>query len=239
MATFDRHLPLLVRNLSYSTNRQQLIKNINLEVNSAGITIILGHNGAGKSLLMKLLHGVLPATAGDIFWHRTKPGTDQYWRTFVLQKPTFFQRSVRFNLEFVLNIAKVPIEEREQLCQQVLNICGLSEVSERCASVLSGGEKQRLSLARAWVLDPGVILLDEPTVALDPPAIKTFEALIGQFEKNQTKVFMTTHDLAQAKRLANDIIFIDKGEIVEQRDAKDFFTSPHSKVAQNFLAGKL
>lgn len=239
MTSFDQYLPLLVKNLSYSANKQPLIKNINLEVNSAGITIILGHNGAGKSLFMKLLHGVIPPTAGEIFWHRSSPGTDQYWRTFVLQKPTFFQRSVRFNLEFVLHIAKVPVEERKKLCEQVLNICGLSEVSDRCASVLSGGEKQRLSLARAWVLDPGVLLLDEPTVALDPPAIKTFEALIDQFKKNQTKVFMTTHDLAQAKRLANDIIFIDKGEIVEQRDARDFFTSPHSKAAQNFLAGKL
>lgn len=239
MTKFDHHLPLLIKNLSYSANQQSLIKNINLEVSSAGITIILGHNGAGKSLLMKLLHGVISATTGEIFWHRSKPRPDQYWRTFVLQKPTFFQRSVRFNLEFVLKTAGVPAEQRHQQCQHVLDICGLSDVSERCASVLSGGEKQRLSLARAWVLDPSVMLLDEPTVALDPPAIKTFEALIDQFKNNQTKVFMTTHDLAQAKRLANDIIFIDKGEIVEQRNAKDFFTSPHSKAAQNFLAGKL
>lgn len=239
MASFDNHLPLVVKNLCYSANQQALIKNIDLEINSGGITIVLGHNGAGKSLLMKLLHGVLQPSSGEIFWHRLKPSIDQYWRTFVLQKPTFFQRSVRFNLEFVLNIANIPAQERNELCQQVLDICGLSDVSERSANVLSGGEKQRLSLARAWILQPSVILLDEPTVALDPPAIKIFEDLILQFQKNHTKVIMTTHDLAQAKRLATDIVFIDAGEIVEQRGAKDFFAAPHSKPAQNFLAGKL
>lgn len=239
MTDFDNHLPLIVKNLSFSANQQALIKNVNLEIDSAGTTIILGHNGAGKSLLMKLLHGVLKPTEGAVYWHRSQPNTNQYWRTLVLQKPTFFQRSVRFNIEFVLSVAKIPVSERAQLCQQVLDICGLSEVSERSASVLSGGEKQRLSLARAWVLHPSVILLDEPTVALDPPAIKTFEALIVQFQKNHTKVIMTTHDLAQAKRLATDIVFIDRGEIVEQRNAEEFFAAPHSMPAQNFLAGKL
>jgi len=239
MATSEHHLPLLIKNLSYSTKQKALIRNINLEINSTGITIVLGHNGAGKSLFMKLLHGVLQPTSGEIFWHRSQPSIDQYWRAFVLQKPTFFQRSVRFNLEFVLSITKTPMREREERCQRVLDICGLSDVSERSASVLSGGEKQRLSLARAWILHPSVILLDEPTVALDPPAIKIFEDLILQFQKNQTKVIMTTHDLAQAKRLASDIVFIDGGEIVEQRSAKDFFADPHSKPAQNFLAGKL
>lgn len=239
MAKFEHYLPLVVKDLTYTAKQRDLIRHINLEINSTGITIILGHNGAGKSLLMKLLHGVLQPTAGEIRWHREQPLTNQYWRTFVLQKPTFFQRSVRFNLEFVLNIAKIPTEQRNQLCEEVLAMCGLSDVSERSASVLSGGEKQRLSLARAWVLNPSVILLDEPTVALDPPAIKIFEELIEQFKQNQTKVIMTTHDLAQTKRLASDIVFIDKGEIVEQRNAEDFFAEPHSKPAVDFLAGKL
>ncbi len=239
MTYSNRHLPLKLINLGYKRNRSMLIKNIDIEVNSRGTTIILGHNGAGKSLLLKLLHGVIVPTNGQIYWNNCAPATKQYWRTLLLQNPTFFRRSVRFNLDFVLRVAGIPAQKRQSLCLQALEICGLTAVSKRSTSVLSGGEQQRLSLARAWVLQPDVLLLDEPTVALDPPASLVLENIVQRFKKSHTKVIMTTHDLAQAKRLADDIVFMHAGAILEQRDAKDFFEFPNSKAAQNFLGGKL
>lgn len=239
MSGINAHLPLTIKNLVYTHNRTSLINNIDLAVDTGGNTIILGHNGAGKSLLLKLLHGVIVPTQGNIFWNTATPTSNQYWRTLLLQKPTFFQRSVRYNLEFVLRVAGIPITQKENLFQQALEVCGLKELSERNANSLSGGQQQRLSLARAWVLQPDVLLLDEPTVALDPPASLVFENILQQFKQTHTKVLMTTHDLAQAKRLADEIIFIDKGEILEQRAATEFFTSPDSVAARNFLQGKL
>ena len=235
----NQHLPLTIKKLVFKRNRSTLINKLELEINSTGNTIMLGHNGAGKSLLLKLLHGVETPTDGQILWHNESPASNQYWRTLLLQKPTFFQRSVRFNLEFVLKIAGISSDKRKTLLHQALEVCGLQDLSERSANTLSGGEQQRVSLARAWVLQPDVLLLDEPTVALDPPAALVFENIIQKFKESNTKVFMTTHDLAQAKRLADEIVFINKGEVVEQSDAKEFFTAPKSNAAKNFLRGKL
>ncbi len=239
MPNTNRHLPLTIKNLEYRHHRSTLIKQINLHVDSNGNSIILGHNGAGKSLLLKLLHGVINPTSGKIEWNGSIPASNQYWRTLLLQKPTFFQRSVQYNLEFVLHVAGMPVAQRKDLLQQALDICGLTDLAEHNANSLSGGQQQRLSLARAWVLQPDVLLLDEPTVALDPPASQVFENILYQFKQSHTKVLMTTHDLAQAKRLADEIIFMDKGEVLEQRDATEFFSAPDSVAAQNFLQGKL
>ena len=233
------YLPLLVKDLNYKYGQSSLINNINLELKSKQITIILGHNGAGKSLLLKLLHGIIKPSSGKVLWNQISPMTNQYWRAMVLQKPTFFRRSVRYNLEFALKVANVNGTDHVEKCTQALQLCGLENIGERSASILSGGQKQLLSLARAWILEPSVLLLDEPTVALDPPAAKRFEELIQQFEMRGTKIVMTTHDISQAKRIGEDIVFMDQGMIAEQRNANDFFNTPNSISAQNFLAGKL
>ena len=232
-------LPLQLKEVSYASKGVTLIDAINLEVSSHGLTIILGHNGSGKSLLLKLLHGVIKPNSGEINWNQYKPLTNQYWRTFLLQRPTFFNRSVIYNIAFVLQIAGIPKQEHQERCEQALEICGLKEISHRKTHLLSGGEMQKLSLARAWVLHPSVILLDEPTVALDPPSVLGFESIIQNFKQTGTKVIMTTHDLSQAKRLADEIVFIDRGKILEQSEADQFFAGPASSQAQKFISGKL
>lgn len=232
-------LPLRLKEVSYGSKGVTLIDAINLEVSSHGLTIILGHNGSGKSLLLKLLHGVIRPNSGEISWNQSKPLTNQYWRTFLLQRPTFFNRSVIYNIAFVLQIAGVPKPEHQERCEQAIEICGLKEISHRKTHLLSGGEMQKLSLARAWVLHPSVILLDEPTVALDPPSVLGFESIIQNFKQTGTKVIMTTHDLSQAKRLADEIVFIDRGKILEQSEADQFFAGPASSQAQKFISGKL
>ena len=239
MTANHQALPLVVRDVTYKSQDSVLIDNINMEVTSNHSTIILGHNGSGKSLLLKLLHGVIAPSSGSITWNRMIPSSQQYWRTFLLQRPTFFHQTVLFNIEFVLKIAHTPKNEFKSRCEQALEICGLTNLADRNTQSLSGGELQKLSLARAWVLDPSVVLLDEPTVALDPPSVIGFENVIRQFEASNTKVIMTTHDIAQAKRLATEVIFIDKGKILEQSPASQFFTTPQSEQAKSFLGGKL
>jgi tungstate transport system ATP-binding protein len=239
MQTNHHSLPLLLKDVAYEIDGLKLIKGINLEINSIGSTIILGHNGSGKSLLLKLLHGVITPSSGQITWNNIIPASNQYWRTFLLQRPTFFKQTVHYNIEFVLRIAGIPVNEYKTRCQQALEICGLANISHRFTHSLSGGELQKLSLARAWVLKPDVVLLDEPTVALDPPSVIGFENIIQQFKQSHTKVIMTTHDLAQAKRLADEIVFIDAGKVIEQSPAGNFFSGPQSKQAQNFISGEL
>ena len=239
MHATDQFLPLVVNNVTYEVNGAKLIKGLNLEITSGGSSIILGHNGSGKSLLLKLLHGVIIPSSGLVTWNNNVPTTNQYWRTFLLQTPTFFKQTVQYNIEFVLSIAGIPASEHKTRCQQALEICGLEEISHRNTHSLSGGELQKLSLARAWVLKPRVVLLDEPTVALDPPSVLGFEQIIHQFKQSETKVIMTTHDLAQAKRLADEVIFIDGGKVIEQSQAEEFFSGPQSNQAQNFISGEL
>jgi tungstate transport system ATP-binding protein len=235
----NQFLPLIAKDITYEVDGAKLIKGINLEIRSGGSTIILGHNGSGKSLLLKLLHGVIMPSSGQVTWNNNIPTTYQYWRTFLLQTPTFFKQTVQYNIEFVLRIAGIPASEQKTRCQQALEICGLSAKSHRNTHSLSGGELQKLSLARAWVLKPSVVLLDEPTVALDPPSVFGFENIIHQFKQSDTKVIMTTHDLAQAKRLADEIIFIEAGKVIEQSQAGKFFSGPQSSQAQNFISGEL
>ena len=232
-------LPVRMDNVSYSVQGTTLINQFSLDIHTSDTSIILGHNGSGKSLLLKLLHGVIHPSTGKITWDDEQPYTNQYWRTLLLQRPTFFNQSIEFNIEFVLRIAGIAKNEYKQRCEHALNICGLSHLSKRNTASLSGGELQKVSLARAWVLKPSVILLDEPTVALDPPSVKSFENIIEQFEQSGVKVIMTTHDLAQARRLAKDIVFIDKGRMIEQSSANDFFAGPESNQAQSFISGEL
>ncbi|MDW3095659.1 MAG: ATP-binding cassette domain-containing protein [Gammaproteobacteria bacterium] len=239
MQSNNESLPLRLNNVSYCVDEITLIKNVSLEITSPGTTVILGHNGSGKSLLLKLMHGVINPSSGQITWNNNHPNTNQFWRTFLLQRPTFFKQSVLSNVEFVLRIANTPKSEYKTRCQQALEICGLSKLADRNTHSLSGGELQKLSLARAWVLEPSVVLLDEPTVALDPPSVLGFENIIQQFKQSNTKVIMTTHDLSQAKRLADEIVFIDSGKVVEKSSAEKFFSGPESSQAQNFICGEL
>lgn len=234
-----QHLPLTLTQVSYTCAHVRLIDELDLTINSPGNSVILGHNGAGKSLLLKLLHGVITPSGGHIHWQQDRPQPQQYWRTLLLQKPSFFDRSVRYNVEFVLQLAKVPKAQRQQRCDEALQVCALRDMAERNASTLSGGEAQKLSLARAWVLKPAILLMDEPTVALDPPSVISFEKIIHQFVQAQTKIIMTTHDLAQAKRMADDIVFMHAGKILEHRPAQDFFAKPDSEHAQRFISGEL
>ena len=232
-------LPLKIQHLSFSRQGKLLLDNVNASIESAGITIILGPNGAGKSLLLHIAHGLEEPDYGTLKWNQHAPKPQEPWRAFVFQKPVFLQRSVLANLEYVLSLHKVVKTKQTLLIQQALQYTGLVQLSAQSARTLSGGEQQRLNIARAWVLEPKVMLLDEPTAELDPSGVATIERLIRKIAQQNTKIIMTTHSLDQAKRLAHDILFLHRGALIEHTPAKVYFSQPKTGLAEDFLAGKL
>ena len=231
--------PLQIKNLHVSKQGTTLLDDVTLTIESDDVTIILGPNGAGKSLLLRTAHGLETPTKGSLKWHTHIPLPEDSWRAYIFQKPVLLRRSVRANLEYVLSLHGKNKANYSSLINDALEHTGLSQLAERNARVLSGGEQQRLNIARAWVLQPKVMLLDEPTAELDPSGTAAVESLIETIAQQGTKIIMTTHDLGQAHRLANDILFLHQGKLVEHTLTADFFTNAKTKTAQNFIAGKL
>ncbi len=232
-------LPLQVSDLQIAKKGNLLLNDVSLTIESNDVTVILGPNGAGKSLLLRALHGLETPHLGHAKWNSHIPQPQQSWRAYIFQKPVLLRRSVRANLEYVLSLHNVDKSNYESLITTALQDTGLASLAERNARVLSGGEQQRLNIARAWVLQPKVMLLDEPTAELDPNGTAVIERLIETIAQQGTKIIMTTHDLGQAHRLANDILFFHQGKLVEHTLAQEFFTQAQTQTAQDFIAGKL
>ncbi len=232
-------LPLQVNNLTVSKGGNTLLNDITLNITSNEVTIILGPNGAGKSLFLRTAHGLETPSKGTIKWNSHTPSPQQSWRSYIFQKPVLLRRSVRANLEYVLSLHQIDKNNYDTLINSALEHTGLLQLAERNARVLSGGEQQRLNIARAWVLQPNVILLDEPSAELDPNGTAAIERLIETIAKQGTKIIMTTHDLGQAHRLASDILFFHQGKLIEHTAAETFFTKANTNTAQDFIAGKL
>lgn len=232
-------LPLQIKNLHVSKQGNTLLDDVTLSIESNVVTVILGPNGAGKSLLLRTAHGLETPNKGSLQWNSHVPQPQDSWRAYIFQKPVLLRRSVRANLEYVLSLHGGNKANYSSLINDALEHTGLLQLAERNARVLSGGEQQRLNIARAWVLQPKVMLLDEPTAELDPSGTGAIERLIETIAQQGTKIIMTTHDLGQAHRLANDIIFLHQGSVVEHSPAAIFFEQPQTKTAQDFIAGKL
>jgi len=232
-------LPFEVNKLSVTKCGNILLSDISLNITSNEITIILGPNGAGKSLFLRTAHGLETLSQGSIKWNTHTPSPRQPWRSYIFQKPVLLRRSVRANLEYVLSLHQIEKRNYTALINNALQHTGLMDLAERNARVLSGGEQQRLNIARAWVLQPKVILLDEPTAELDPNGTAAIERLIEEIAQQGTKVIMSTHDLGQARRLGKDILFFHQGKLIEHTPAEIFFTQANTEAAQNFIAGKL
>ncbi len=232
-------LPLQLKHLHFSKKGTTLLNDIDVSIESKSVTIILGPNGAGKSLLLRIAHGLEIPNKGSLQWNSLIPQPQQSWRAYILQKPVLLRRSVRANLEYVLSLHDIPKTEYNQRINDALSHTGMRHLADRSARVLSGGEQQRLNIARAWILNPKVILLDEPTAELDPSGTAAIELLIETIAQQGTKIIMTTHDLGQARRLANDILFLHQGKLIEHSLANSFFKQPQTKNARDFIAGKL
>jgi tungstate transport system ATP-binding protein len=228
-------LPLSVRGLHFTVAEHEVIHDVSLDLAAGTRTVVLGPNGAGKSVLMRLLHGLLTPTRGDIRWSAADVRAKQ---AMVFQRPVMLRRSALANVRFALDVAGRN-GRADSLAVEALERVGLKHLAHRPARVLSGGEQQRLALARAWALNPEVLFLDEPTASLDPAATRDIEDVIAAMHTSGTTIVMTTHDIGQAKRLATDVLFLHHGKLMEATPAAEFFQQPRSAEAAAFIRGEL
>jgi tungstate transport system ATP-binding protein len=239
MAASGSILPLELRDLCFAAGGRKIIDGISATIEAGPATIILGANGAGKSVLMRLMHGLLLPTSGRIAWRGQDAERVRRGQAMVFQRPVMLRRSALANIVYALELARIPAAERERQAMDALREVGLTDVAQRPARVLSGGEQQRLALARAWALHPEVLFLDEPTANLDPGATREIENIIKAFDASGTKIVMSTHNLGQARRLGDEVLFIHQGRLVEQAPVERFFNQPASAEAEAFVKGEL
>ncbi|SDO69083.1 tungstate transport system ATP-binding protein [Halomonas shengliensis] len=226
--------PLELQGVTFTHRGQRLLGPLDLRLTGCRRTLVMGPNGAGKSLLMRLAHGLLAPSAGRVDWQGRTPR-----QAMVFQRPVLLKRSALANLTYALAVNGTPRPERRTRAREALERFGLAALEKRPARVLSGGEQQRLALARAWLLDPEVLFLDEPTSALDPAAIQAVEDAVQEFHRRGTRILMSSHDLHQARRLADEVLFLNAGRLIEHGDAATFFTAPASREARAFIRGEL
>jgi tungstate transport system ATP-binding protein len=225
-------LPLRLESVVYAAGGRAIIDGVTLDIGAGPSTVILGANGAGKSVLMRLMHGLLRPSSGTVSWNA---GDWRRRQAMVFQRPIMLRRSALANVVYAVKLAG----QQENLAMEALKEVGLEHVAARPARVLSGGEQQRLALARAWALHPEVLFLDEPTASLDPSATREIEAVIRAFDAAGTKIVMATHNLGQARRLGDEVIYLHQGRVLERAAADQFFARPSTTEAAAFIKGQL
>lgn len=230
-------LPLRVSDLSFSVGKKQLLSDFNLHLASQGVTVVMGPNGAGKSLLIRLLHGLLVPDSGIVEWNgKSLELNVRQAQAMVFQKPVLLRRSVAANIDFVLDNCE---PKSNKSCRKILEEADLYDQRMQPARLLSGGEQQRLALARALATSPKILFLDEPTASIDPSATRQIERWLAQVSASGVKLILVTHDIGQARRLASDVVFMHRGRLSEHTSAKQFFDKPQSREAQAYLRGEL
>ena len=228
-------LPLQTNKLSLEYSGIHYINDITLTLEAHKLTVIMGPNGAGKSLLLRLLHGLISPTSGEIRWNKKSMSNRIRRRqAMVFQRPVLLRRSVAANIDFVLNG-----RDKKERRDQILDDAGLLNLSKRSARSLSVGEQQRLALARALATNPKVLFLDEPTASLDPASVFAIEQIVLKAFQSGTRVIFVTHDIGQAKRLAGEVVFLNRGNLEEHTPSNTFFENPLSSSAKAYLEGTI
>ena len=231
-------LPIEFDAVTLTAGGVTILDDVSLSFAAGPPTVLIGPNGSGKSTLLRLAMGLLAPSRGRVTW-----GGLEYVpplkRAIVFQRPAMLRRSAGANIRFALRAAGIPRAEHARRTGELLDLVGLAHVADRAARRLSGGEQQRLALARALARDPAVLFLDEPTASLDPVATKAVEDIIRAVCERNIKVVMATHDLGEARRLAGDVVMLHRGRIVERDAAPAFFDTPQTLEAKAFLAGEL
>lgn len=232
-------LPVEFRDVSLMAGPSKLLDRLNFRIEPTAFTVILGPNGCGKTLTLKLAHGLIEPSTGEIAWNGPYGKAAKRYQAMVFQRPVMLRRSVKANIEYSLKLRRIRRRERREIVEEALALAGLVRLARRPARWLSIGEQQRVAIARAWVTRPQVLFLDEPTANLDPTATRAIEELLLRVHHAGTKIVMTTHDMAQARRLSDDVLFLCRGRSVEHAPSDEFFTSPHSADARAFIEGRL
>jgi tungstate transport system ATP-binding protein len=232
-------LPLELKDVNFVARGMRLIKDMNLALIAGPRTAVIGPNGAGKSLLLRLCHGLLQPSSGRISWQTTSGQDAADHQAMVFQRPVMLRRSAAANIDYALGLKGIHGSERRERIDAALARAGLRRLADQPARLMSFGEQQRLALARAWALQPQVLFLDEATASLDPAATHAVEEMIHAIHAEGTRIVMTTHDLGQAKRLSDEVIFMHRGRMLERAPTAKFFDAPENDLAQAFVKGEL
>jgi tungstate transport system ATP-binding protein len=238
MQASSSDLPILFDWVDIRRGPTVLLRNISFTISAGPPTVLIGPNGAGKSTLLRAAMGLIAPTSGGITWGGRKAPSPT-GRAIVFQRPVMLRRSCAGNLTYALAAAGVVGADRKSHLADLLRIVGLEAVADRPARQLSGGEQQRLALARALARNPKVLFLDEPTASLDPNATKALEDIVRAVSERGVKVVMATHDLGEARRLAGEILLLHRGELIESCPVQKFFADPLTDAAKRFIAGDL
>ena len=231
-------LPLMLVEVGILAGEVTILDDISLTLGPGAPTVLIGPNGSGKTTLLRAAMGLIPVTRGRVTWGgRDASPPDR--RAILFQRPVMLRRSTGDNVRYALAAAGVPRDQRTSRAAELLALVGLEKLAQRPARRLSGGEQQRLALARALARDPEVLFLDEPTASLDPAATKAIEDIVRAISARGVKVVMATHDLGEAKRLAGEIALLHRGHLIEHGPAAEFFAAPRSEEARKFIAGEL
>jgi len=231
-------LPLNLANVAVEKSGKMILGPASWTLSSSGCTIVMGPNGAGKTTLLRLMHGLQKPTVGTVTWQTSfKTASDK--QSFIFQTPVVMRRSVLENLIFPLRVRGIPKSAAIEEASIWLKAVGLESFEHKPASVLSGGEKQKLAVARALIIKPDVLFLDEPTTNLDGASTQAIENLIQTAISGGTRIVMATHDMGQARRLASEVVFLLRGKIHEFTDGELFFIEPKTPEAKSFLQGDI
>ena len=228
--------PMTACDLSVKVRQKHIIGPINLTISEGGITVLMGPNGAGKTTLLKALHGIIRLANGQVTF-ATHAKTVQNQQSFVFQSPIMLRRSVLENLAYPLMIDGQDKQSAMEHARTWATKIGLSAHMDHPAPFLSGGEKQKIALARALITSPKLLFLDEPTASLDGAATVEIEALLSEAQSTGTTIIMSTHNLGQARRMASSVLFLKNGQIDAHSSANAFFDTPPTEAAQKFIAG--
>jgi len=231
-------LPIVLEDAAVVVGQLTILSDVVLTFATGAPTVLIGPNGCGKTTLLRLAMGLLTPTRGHVTWGGRIDAASTR-RAIVFQRPVMLRRSAEGNIRYALKAAGVARSARPARAAELLALVGLNELGERPARKLSGGEQQRLALARALAKEPQVLFLDEPTASLDPAASKAVEDVIRAVTARGIKVVMATHDLGSARRLAGDVVLLHRGRVLEAADAATFFANPATREARSFVAGEL
>jgi len=231
-------IPIAFEAVSVRAREVTILDHITLTFAAGAPSVLIGPNGSGKTTLLRLAMGLIAPSSGRVTWGGREVSPPLH-RAITFQRPAMLRRSTAGNISYALAAAGVARSARRARVTELMALVGLSGLGDRPARRLSGGEQQRLALARALAREPDVLFLDEPTASLDPAATKAIEDIVRAVSARGIKVVMSTHDLGQAKRLGGDIVLLHRGRIVEQASADAFFDNPQTEEARRFCAGEL
>lgn len=230
--------PLVAKQAVVRRQGKVLVGAVDLTLQAHGVTIVIGPNGAGKTSLLKMLHGIARLNRGTLNW-ACPMSEAQTRQAFVFQAPVMMRRSVTDNIAYPLQLIGVARAEARRRAEDWAEKVGLSHTLKQQATMLSGGERQKLALARALIRDPQVLFLDEPCASLDGRATREIEEILTRAAEGGTRLIMSTHNMGQAQRLATEVIFVLHGKIHEFAPAEQFFAGAETKQGRAFLKGDI